>query len=110
MLGGVGYLWHLLPHRIGPSETRSARCLRYTVSAWYLAETVLVVMGLAVLGRRLRYPPWLWPAVFCASFTLVHTVYWCNMRMRAPLIPMVALVAAAGLTRSPRATVGTLAE
>jgi hypothetical protein len=30
------------------------------------------------------------------SFTAVHLVYWTDMRMRAPLIPAVALAAAAG--------------
>jgi hypothetical protein len=104
----MGRLWQLVPHCAGPGETQAARYARYTVGVWYLLETVLTVVGLVVLGRRLRYPPWLWAIVFCASFTLVHTVYWSNMRMRAPLIPVVALLAAAGLTQCQCASIRTL--
>jgi hypothetical protein len=35
--------------------------------------------------------------LLCLSFTAVHTFYWTDLRMRAPLMPFVALVAAAGL-------------
>jgi hypothetical protein len=31
-----------------------------------------------------------------ASFTAVHTFYWTDMRMRAPLVGVVCLLAAAG--------------
>jgi hypothetical protein len=30
------------------------------------------------------------------TFTAVHAVYWSDMRMRAPLMPFVALLAARG--------------
>ena len=43
-----------------------------------------------------RYTPWLWGALLAATFTAVHAVYWTDMRMRAPLVPFVSLVAAAG--------------
>ncbi len=32
------------------------------------------------------------------NFTAVHLVYWSNMRMRAPLVPLIALIAARGLS------------
>jgi hypothetical protein len=34
------------------------------------------------------------------AFSLVHTVYWSNVRMRAPLVPAIALLAATGWTRA----------
>jgi len=40
---------------------------------------------------------WVWAILLAGSFTGVHTVYWTDMRMRAPLMPAVALAAAAGI-------------
>ena len=40
---------------------------------------------------------WLWAILLAGTFAAVHTVYWTDMRMRAPLVPAVALAAAAGL-------------
>jgi hypothetical protein len=44
-------------------------------------------------GRAL----WIWGVLLCVVFTGVHTFYWSNLRMRAPLMPFVALVAGAAL-------------
>jgi hypothetical protein len=38
------------------------------------------------------------PLCVILNFTLVHLVYWSNMRMRAPLVPLIALLAALGLS------------
>jgi 4-amino-4-deoxy-L-arabinose transferase-like glycosyltransferase len=50
----------------------------------------------ALLNRPLFTTPWLFGLLLAASFTAVHTLYWTDMRMRAPLVPVVALAAAAG--------------
>ncbi len=49
------------------------------------------------LSQRGRGQVWLCAILLAGSFTAVHTVYWTDMRMRAPLVPAVALAAAAGL-------------
>ena len=48
--------------------------------------------------------PWDWGVLLCLAFTAGHPLYWGNLRMRAPLMPFVALVAAAALSvpRPPR--------
>jgi hypothetical protein len=65
--------------------------------AGYVIELVLFVAGLASLMWRWD---WRWSLQLCVilNFTLVHLVYWSNMRMRAPLVPLIALVAARGLS------------
>lgn len=87
-------LWGLLPRQVEGAGRSNA--LRYATAAWYLAEFILAAAGLAVLRRRLVRSPWLWGVLLAATFTAVHTVYWTDMRMRAPLVPFVALLAAAG--------------
>ena len=42
---------------------------------------------------------WLIPALLIAGFCGVHLLYWSDARMRAPVMPEIALVAACGLSR-----------
>jgi len=48
------------------------------------------------ISRRERGFGWLWGLLLAACFTAVHAIYWTDMRMRAPLMPAVAVAAAAG--------------
>lgn len=50
---------------------------------------------------RSRLIAWQPALLLILSFTLVHFLYWADMRMRAPLIPAIALIAARGLARMP---------
>ena len=93
----VGRLWGFVPHQVDPRESVPCRLLRYAVGAWYVVVFVLAVVGIYGLGRRMWRVPWLWGILLCLSLTAVHAFYWSNLRMRAPLMPVIALVAAAGV-------------
>jgi hypothetical protein len=93
----VRRLWGVLPFRTNDDESAMRRSLRYGVAVWYAGVFVLAGVGVYGLGRRLWRTPWLWGVLLCLSFTAVHTFYWTDLRMRAPLMPFVAIVAAAGL-------------
>jgi hypothetical protein len=97
----AGRLWALLPHRIDPDESPANRSARYLVGLWYLFEVALAAVGLAALSRGKRRgetwrATWLWGILLAGCFTAIHALYWSNLRMRAPLVPVVALAAAAG--------------
>ena len=92
----VGSLWGLVPHKITADESAARRLARYAVGLWYAAVFALAITGVRSLGRRWCLPPWLWGMLLCLSFTAMHTVYWSNLRMRAPLTPVICLAAAAG--------------
>lgn len=97
----LGNTWGVLPHRIDPADTARGRAARWAVAVFYSAESVLALFGLVALargsiGRDRLLSGWLWGLLLAAIFTAVHTFYWTNMRMRAPLIPVVATVATAG--------------
>ena len=97
-------LWSPLPYKLSADESRGRMLLRYLTAAWYLAMYALVIAGCVRLHGELLRSPWLWSVMLCAIFTGVHTLYWCNLRMRAPLMPIVAVIAAAGLLQITRAT------
>ncbi len=51
------------------------------------------------LGRTLALR---WALSAAAVLTMVHAFYWTNLRMRAPLMPLVAVFAAAGIAAGYR--------
>jgi hypothetical protein len=89
-------LWNPLPHRTSESESSARRALRYLTAGWYVALYALAIVGLAKLRSRLLEPAWLGALLLCFTFTAVHSVYWSNLRMRAPVLPAIALLAGAG--------------
>jgi dolichyl-phosphate-mannose-protein mannosyltransferase len=100
----VGRLWSPLPHRITPDETTARRLARYAVGLWYLVELSLAAIGVAIVlrgfpSRKFLLTGWLWGLLLAVSFTAVHAVYWSNIRMRSPLMPVAALALAAAIMR-----------
>ncbi|MFN9714572.1 MAG: phospholipid carrier-dependent glycosyltransferase [Planctomycetota bacterium] len=91
----AGWLWALWP-----APRQASPRIQVAIACWYS-----LAMGLAVLGgiRGIRtkeaFYRWLPGLLLVVSLTLVHSVYWSNMRMRAPAIPVVSLMAALGVCR-----------
>ena len=85
----LGRFWNVLP--LGGESLPHG--VRWGIAAFYGVTLLAAVVGLVRLTRA-EWPVW-WPAAaMILSFTLVHSVYWADMRMRAPLVPSLALLAA----------------
>ncbi len=97
-LDRVFQLWNPLPHRTSLSPSVGRELLRFATCAWYVIVLGAAVLGVVKLRGRLLSLSWLGLLLLCLTFTLMHSVYWSNLRMRAPLMPVVALLAAAGAT------------
>ena len=95
----IGQLWSPLPHKLTADESTGRRLLRYATCAWYCGVYLLAAIGVWRLRWRMFQSPWIWGVLLCLAFTAVHTFYWTNLRMRAPLVPFVAIVAAAALEK-----------
>jgi hypothetical protein len=93
----IGRLWQPLPHRVGLKEGYVGRSLRYAIGLWYLVELTLALLGILCLGRICFRSNMFWVILLAICFTMVHALYWTDMRMRAPLMPVVALAAATGV-------------
>jgi 4-amino-4-deoxy-L-arabinose transferase-like glycosyltransferase len=95
-LARLGRFWGL-----APSAQVYSRPVRLAIAAWTVPLWVALVVGL------LRRDAWRWPRIaaplLLIGFTCVHAVFWTDLRMRAPLVPAIALVAA-GAARPRRIT------
>lgn len=77
--------------------------LAVMTGAWYLLQALLAARGAwrlwsGVPSRR----EWLAAVLLIGVFAGVHCFYWANNRMRAPLAPVIAVLAVAGLTHFPK--------
>lgn len=86
-LARLGRFWGLAPSgEVYPWPMRVATCL-WTIPFW-----LAVGVGLS------RRTTWEWPNIsgICMVFGLmvVHAFYWTDLRMRAPIVPALALIAA----------------
>ncbi len=83
----LGRFWGVAPAGAVYPATVRAACAAWTVPLW-----VGLVVGLARPGC------WRWPGVAAvaglASLSLVHLLYWTDLRMRAPIVPAIALIVA----------------
>jgi hypothetical protein len=92
-----GRLWGILPHQTSSAESSSRRGMRYAVAVFYAFELALAAVGAWTLGKRLFRTPLIWGTLLVQSFSAVHVLYWTDLRMRAPLVGVVALWAAQGV-------------
>ena len=97
-------LWNPFPVARSASETTSmpmAMFRRYGVAAFY------VVVWAALMVALVRHRGWRrWSMVpvitMVLTLTLVHAVYWSNVRMRAPAMPLIIAVAATAVVPPTR--------
>lgn len=82
----LGRFWGL-----APSGAVYSRWLRRATMAWTLPLWLALAVGLC------RKPLWKWPRVAAPMILLalsaVHAVFWTDLRMRAPIVPAIALIA-----------------
>jgi 4-amino-4-deoxy-L-arabinose transferase-like glycosyltransferase len=94
----IGRLLSPMPQRTGGPAGSAI----VAVVIFYCGSILLMLLGGWQLGGRLLQPRWAAPLLLLAALVAVHLFYWTNMRMRAPLVPAMAVVAAAALCRPPR--------
>jgi hypothetical protein len=86
-------LWSPLPHHTPGRSWLKVIAIGIYYSLFYVA----VLLGMRRIGRSLLTSPWWAVWTLAIALSLVHAVYWSNLRMRAPIIPALAVIAAAGL-------------
>ena len=83
----LGRFWSL-----APAVAVYSPIVRWATAVWTLPLWVALGLGLA------RRSLWRWPQIaaplLVAGLSLVHVAFWTDLRMRAPIVPAIALVAA----------------
>jgi len=98
----------LVPYRTAPQEGALTLSARYAIGLWYLMELLLALIGVCAVvveGTRKRKAEnasfgWCFGILMVACFAGIHSVYWTDLRMRAPCMVVIALAAAAGFRRA----------
>lgn len=93
----LGRFWACLPLRTTEVVSRDADRARLAVGAFYLAEHLAALWAAWAYRRRLTEGPWPAALILVLSFSAVHTLFWSDMRMRAPLVPVIAWAAILGV-------------
>jgi hypothetical protein len=83
-LGAVRF-WQAFPHQGG-------RAVRMAVGVFFLALLAMALVGAAIFWRRRPIVPLI--VYMLLAETLVHVLYWSNIRMRLPFHPLLAVLAA----------------
>lgn len=93
-----GWFWSPSPHG-SLDESRSRWVLRAGIALFYLAEFGFCLIAIS------RYREWSPAAKWCfwgwltlaVTLSGLHAIYWSNMRMRAPLVPVICILTVVGL-------------
>lgn len=94
--------WAVLPQQREERESTSRMLMRYLVASWYALIFVAAICGLWRLGLHSFYDPWVSGLAIIFGLTVVHSIFWSDLRMRAPLMPIIAVFATAGVTAYSR--------
>jgi hypothetical protein len=98
----LGRMWSILP--ADTSENGRGGLLRWAIAGFYVPLFLAVCVGVCRVIRR-GTPAWKYPLALIIGYSAVHALYWADMRMRAPLVPALALLAIASVsiakTREP---------
>ena len=103
-LARLGHFWS-----VAPAAAVYSGGVRWATMAWTVPLWLAVALGLP------RRDLWRWPRIAAPlaaiGLALVHGLFWTDLRMRAPIVPAIALVAAgAGLPLATRKPAGVRDE
>ena len=85
-LARLGHFWS-----VAPAASVYPAFVRYATMAWTVPLWAVFLLGLA--NRSIRSWPRVAAAVVVLGLTLVHAFFWTDLRMRAPIVPAIALIA-----------------
>lgn len=94
----LGWFWSPSPHG-SLDESRARSILRAGIALLYLGEFGFCLIAIS------RYRQWSPSAKWCfwgwltlaVTLSGLHAIYWSNMRMRSPLVPVIAILTVVGI-------------
>lgn len=86
--------------KLPQSKLDGAEIKRWLIGSWYVVWFAMALGGVLWLREALTSRVWWMPILLVLTLTAIHAVYWSNMRMRAPMMPVVYMVACWPLMRA----------
>ncbi len=94
MLARLAHFWS-----VAPAAAVYPAGVRYLSMAWTIPLWVALAFGLLQPGL------WSWPRIVAPAIAVglaaVHLFFWTDLRMRAPIVPAIALIAAGAAMKRP---------
>lgn len=90
------HFWSIVPN-VRSDASLSPLAVRLVGGYYALLFASLAIAVVCVLAGRVGLRLWLTPILLIAGFAGVHLWYWSDARMRAPVTPEIALLAACGI-------------
>jgi hypothetical protein len=87
MVARLGHFWS-----VAPAASVYPAWARWATLAWTVPLWIALLLGLS--SRDVLRWPRIAPAAIVLGLTLVHLFFWTDLRMRAPIVPAIALLAA----------------
>lgn len=95
----LGRFWNISP--LTQSTSFTTPVINWGIAGYYSLTLVGCFGGIFMVtwNKEKTWAPLIW---LILSFTVVHLFYWTNMRMRAPLVPAIALLSIYGWSQIVR--------
>lgn len=93
----LGRFWAPVPASVEPRGGYRFAVLRLAIGSWYVGAYAFAAIGLFAVRRRLASSDFAPALLMLIAFVAVHAVYWTDVRMRAPILPIVFVFAAIGV-------------
>ena len=92
------WFWSPMPHG-SQEESRARHILRICIAVFYCIQFGFAAYGVKQFGTWATTTKWYFVGwlSFAFALTALHSVYWSNLRMRAPLVPMLSVLSILGL-------------
>ncbi len=89
----LGRFWNITP--TGPSAGGVSQQIRFGIGIYYALILTGMVIGILSL-KKSEWSNWVPIILSLLAFSVVHLFFWTNMRMRAPLLPLICILAMRG--------------
>jgi predicted MFS family arabinose efflux permease len=89
----LGRMWNVAP--LATDRAPRSTAVRLAIGTFYSGLYLAVLIGAARKKCAADWTAWRPVFILIVGFTAVHALYWADMRMRSPLVPAIALLAAA---------------
>ncbi len=89
--------WKPMPAALSSDESAARFLARLSMGVWESVVLLSALVSCWMMRRKMLGTPWAAPLAVILLFTAIHLLFWSNLRMRAPVMPCISVLAAIGI-------------